>query len=106
MNTTRKTTAEKIQSELERKKQVENQIKRLLQQQRKEERKERDRRYYERGKHIESLVSGADSMTNEQFYKVIEKALNNQFPTKTAHAIPAGQGTDEVAGNGVNPLQE
>ncbi|MDR2572467.1 MAG: hypothetical protein LBD23_19525 [Oscillospiraceae bacterium] len=43
MNTTRKTTAEKIRSEPERKKQVENQIKRLLQQQRKEERKERDR---------------------------------------------------------------
>jgi hypothetical protein len=106
MNTTRKTTAEKIQSELEKKKQVENQIKRLMQQQRKEERKERDRRYYERGKHIENLVSGADSMTNEQFYKIIEKALNKQLPTKTAHAVPAEQGTDEGESNSVNPLQE
>jgi hypothetical protein len=106
MNTTRKTTAEKIQSELERKKQVENQIKRLLQQQRKEERKERDRRYYERGKHVESLVAGADSMTNEQFYKIIEKALNKQFPTKTAHAVPTGQGADERVSNSVNPVTE
>jgi flagellar biosynthesis/type III secretory pathway chaperone len=103
---TRKSTTEKIESVRTQKQQLENQIKRLLQQQRKEERKERDRRYYERGKHVESLVSGADSMTNEQFYKIIEKALNKQFPTKTAHAVPAGQGTDEGTSNSANPLQE
>ena len=96
-----RTTASKIANVQEQIKQLENQRKNLLQEQRKEERKERDRRYYERGKHIESLVSGADSMTDEQFYKVIEKVLNKHFPTKRADTALAPSGADEGKDDGI-----
>ena len=72
----RKTTSEKLQAELEKRQQQDNIIKRLQQIQREEEREENNKRYHRRGKHIESLVEGAGDMTDEQFYKLIETALN------------------------------
>jgi hypothetical protein len=92
---TRKTTAEKIAEVQKRKEQIKNEIKLLQKRERTEEREERDKRYYRRGKHIESLVSGADSMTDEKFYKIIEKALNKHFPTKRADIALAPSGADE-----------
>jgi hypothetical protein len=98
--TTRKTKAERIATVKERKQQLEKEIKRLQQAQRADERDERDKRYYRRGKHIESLVDGSPDMTDEQFYKIIAKALNKHFPTKRADTAPTPSGADESKDEG------
>jgi len=76
----RKTTAEKIQSEQERKKQSDNRIKLLKQQQKVEDRKARTKRLIERGAIIESLIENAGEMTNEQFMAFIADKLGKQLP--------------------------
>jgi translation initiation factor 2 alpha subunit (eIF-2alpha) len=92
----RKTTADKIANVQERKQQLENEMKRLMQQQRKEERKARDRRIFRRGAHIESLVAGSPEMSDEQFYRVIINALGKQFPHKKADSLPTGNNAEQT----------
>jgi len=76
----RKTTAEKIQSEEERKKQSDNRIKLLKQQLKVEDRKKRTRRLIERGAIVESLIESAAEMSNEQFMEFVAAKLGKQLP--------------------------
>jgi len=56
-------------------KQLENRRKRLLQQQKEQERKVRTRRLIERGAILESLLDGAETLTNEEVKAVLSAAL-------------------------------
>jgi len=56
--------------------QYENQKKRLIQQYKEQERKDRTHRLIERGAIAESLIDGAETLTNEQFKSILEIALN------------------------------
>ena len=56
-------------------KQLENRRKRLLQQQKEQERKVRTRRLIERGAILESLLDGAETLTNEEVKTVLSAAL-------------------------------
>ena len=56
--------------------QYENQKKRLIQEHKEQERKDRTRRLIERGAIAESLIDGAETLTNEQFKSILETALN------------------------------
>ena len=56
-------------------KQLENRRKRLLQQQKEQERKVRTRRLIERGAILESLLDGAETLTNEEVKVVLSAAL-------------------------------
>lgn len=98
--TTRKTKEEKITEALERRQELDNVIKRLQQQKREEERKAEYKRHHRRGKHIESLVDGGGEMSDEDFYKIIEKTLSKHFPTKRAGTAPTGSGADESKDEG------
>jgi len=71
----RKTTLEKITSVEEQIRQLENQRKQLLQQQKAANRKARTKRLIERGAILESLISGADALTNEQIKAFLEKTV-------------------------------
>ena len=90
----RKTKDEKITEALERRQELDNVIKRLQQQKREEERKAEYKRHHRRGKHIESLVDGSPGMLDEDFYKIIEKAINKHFPAKRADTAPTPSITD------------
>jgi dynactin complex subunit len=64
--------------------QLENRRRELLQKNREKERKARTKRLIERGAILESLIDGADDMTNEQIQTLLEKALRVQgYPKKT-----------------------
>ena len=67
---------EKIAETKEKITQYENQMKQLLQQQKEQERKTRTRRLIERGAILESLIEGAETLTNEQIKLLLAAALN------------------------------
>ena len=71
-----KTTTEKRITVEEQIRQLENHRKQLIQQEKSEERKARTKRLIERGAITESLITNADTLTNEQFKAVLAKALN------------------------------
>jgi len=56
-------------------KQLENRRKKLLQQQKEQERKDRTRRLIEHGAILESLLDGAENLTNEEIKTVLSAAL-------------------------------
>ena len=70
-----KTKLEKIAGIEETMRQLENQRKQLLQQYKKQERKARTRRLIERGAILESLIDGAEGMTNEELKALLQIAL-------------------------------
>ena len=71
-----KTINEKITETQAKITQYENQKKRLIQEYKDQERKDRTRRLIERGAIAESLIDGAETLTNEQFKSILETALN------------------------------
>jgi hypothetical protein len=71
----RKTTSEKIQSELERKRQIENQIKQLQQRQRKEDERARVNRLCFRGGTVEKFLPELKTFTPEQFGVFLNKVI-------------------------------
>jgi len=77
-----KSTAEKIQFELEKRKKHDNEIKRLQQLQREEEKEIRERRYCKRGGVVEKQLPDLATMTDEQFNIFAEKVLFTE-QTKT-----------------------
>jgi hypothetical protein len=88
----RKTTSEKLQSELAKRRQLDNQIKRLQQQQKADERKALTKRLIERGAIVESLIENPADLTNEQFKALIANALalrEPAFPAKRKNSAPA-----------------
>ena len=71
----KKSIHEKIQAELERKKQIENEIKRLIQKERAEEKKARTHRLCKRGGIVEKLLPELATFTDEQFDVFLNKVL-------------------------------
>ncbi|MCL2671363.1 MAG: DUF3847 domain-containing protein [Clostridiales bacterium] len=77
-----KTTEERILSVQEQIQQLENQRRKLLQEQKEQERKARTKRLIERGAILESLVSNADSYTNDQIKAFLEKTVQSDAARK------------------------
>jgi len=95
----RKTTTQKRLSVEEQIRQLENERKQLIQKEKDEERKARTKRLIERGAIAESLITNADTLTNEQFKAVLAKALN-VVPDK-----PEPAEAESISGS-LNPLTE
>ena len=76
---TRRSTAERIEAEIKRKKQTEEEIKRLLQQQKTEERKARTRRLIIRGGMLESLLPDTIALSDEQFNDFLKRTTANDY---------------------------
>jgi len=72
-----RTLDERIAETKEKISQYENQVKRLIQQQKQAERKTRTRRLIERGAILESLLDGAETLTNEEVKAVLSAALKS-----------------------------
>jgi len=87
--TNRKTTTEKIQAERERKQQIDNEIKRLLQQERAEERKKRNHRICKRGGLLEKLLPDTIALTDEQFEQFLKKVMLNDQTRRTLERYTA-----------------
>ena len=71
----KKTTAEKIQSELEKKKQIETQIKQLQQQEREEKETAKKNRLYKWGCIVEKQLADLATFTDEHFNMFADKVL-------------------------------
>jgi hypothetical protein len=87
-----KTAEEKIESVQEQIRQLENQKKRLMQEQKERERKARTKRLIERGAILESLIDGADALTNEQIRAFLEKTIRTEAARKALANLTAAQG--------------
>ena len=85
----RKTTAEKIEAARIEKAQADARIKKLLQEQKEADRKARTKRLIERGAIAESLIPGADTLTNEQFKAFLEKTVTSSYATRALAEIAA-----------------
>lgn len=88
-----KTKLEKIASIEEQILQLENQKKLLLQKHKEEERKARTKRLIERGAILESLISGADEMSNEQVKNILAAVLSGKVTAQAAIFVPADKDT-------------
>ncbi len=75
---TKRTLDERIAEMKLKKEQAENQLKQLLSKQKEAERKARAHRLIERGAMLESMIDGADALTNEQIKSVLAAALNSE----------------------------
>jgi hypothetical protein len=92
---------EKITSIEEQIAQLKNRQRELTQKHRAQERKERTRRLIERGAIAESLIDGADALTNDEFKSAIERALRQDQPRRTAtEAKPQDGDTTDAGGGG------
>jgi hypothetical protein len=95
---------ERIAATREKISQYENQMKQLLQKQKAQERKERTLRLIERGAILESLIDGADSLTNEQIKTLLEKTVQTDIARKILAGmtppigVPAEQETARAGG--------
>ena len=90
----KKTTNEKILEATEKKQQLENQLKNLLQQQKTEERKARTKRLIERGAILESLIPNAETLENDHIKEILIQALCAPKPPNPAQkqpTLPAAQ---------------
>ena len=67
--------------------QLENQQKQLIQKQKEAERKSRTRRLIERGAILESMIDGADTLTNEGVRNVLIAALKSRTAIDALVAI-------------------
>ena len=86
-----KTNIEKIDSIKLKIQQLENERKKILQAQKETDRKARTKRLIERGAILESLVSGADTFTNDQIKSFLEKTVTTENARKTLDGlIPKG----------------
>lgn len=92
-----KTIDQRIAVTREKISQYEKQIKQLVQKQREAERKARTHRLIERGALLESLLDGADALTNEDIKAVLTAALNSEAAFETLVFIRKRQGAVAVA---------
>ena len=73
---------EKIISIEERIAQLENQRKQLIQKQKADERKARTKRLIERGAILESLIDGAEELTNDQISHILKCTVGSSYGDK------------------------
>jgi len=92
-----KTTVEKIESIQTQIQQLENERKRLLQQQKEQERKARTKRLIERGAILESLISGADTLTDNQIKAFLEKTIQNDTARKILNSVILQDGVSDTS---------
>ena len=77
-----KTRTEKIEGIQAQIQQLENERKKLLQQQKEQERKDKTKRQAERGAILESYISGAGTLTNEQIKSFLQKTIQSEYARK------------------------
>ncbi len=77
-----KNTTKKIEDLKGKIQQLENQKKQLLQKQKANERKARTKRLIERGAILESLISSAANLTNDQIKSFLEKTVTTDYARK------------------------
>jgi len=82
-----RTTHERISNIQVQIQQLENERKRLMQFQKEAERKARTKRLIERGAILESLISGAENLTNEQVKYFLAQVLHSGFAQKALDGI-------------------
>jgi hypothetical protein len=85
--------------------QLENRRRELLQKSKAQERKARTKRLIERGALLESLIDGADELTNEQFKRLIEKMMNNDNAHRTLEETRARSGGEPTGARGKQDAQ-
>jgi hypothetical protein len=103
-----KTIAERIADAKDELRKMENRRKRLIQSQKVEIRRQRTRRLIERGAIVESLIDGADKVTNKQFKSLMGKILTTEQVQRAIAETKAGnddktvetRGRPEERGNG------
>ena len=78
----RKTTAERLADIRERKTQIKNEEKLLIQKHKTEERKVRTRRLIERGAILESLIEDAAEFTNDQIAEILKRTVGSSYGVK------------------------
>ncbi len=76
----RRTLDEMIADTREELRQKENRVKVLLQRQKEENRKATNKRLFERGKMVERLIDGAETLSNEEIEAILTAALNPPAP--------------------------
>ena len=82
-----KTKIERITGIDEQIAQLENQRKKLMQSHKEEERKARTKRLIERGAIVESFISDADALTNEQVQSFLAKTIQTEFARKILNGL-------------------
>lgn len=94
-------TKEELQASIEKAKteirQGENYIKQLRRQNNQQERKQRNHRLIERGAIAESLIDGADELTNEQFKRLLQTAFNSAAVHELAAALRAESAENQTS---------
>ena len=97
-----KTKQEKIAGIQEQITQLENQKKKLIQQEKEAERKARTKRLIERGAILESLIDGADTLTNEQVKTFLVKTIQSDYARRILNGMKPQESADgsKDAGNG------
>ena len=82
-----KTTTQKIENIQAQIQQLENEKKRLTQQQKEIDRKARTKRLIERGAILESMISDAETFTNEQIKLFLEKIIRGETARKILDSV-------------------
>ena len=90
--TTRKTTAEQIESAKLKLEQEKAKMQGLLQRHKSEERKKRTKRLIERGAIVESLIPEPEALTNEQIQIFLTKTIQTEFARRILNQLKAQDG--------------
>ena len=92
----KRTIEEKIEARLEEKRQLEAQIKKLLQEQRTQKNKERTHRLCKRGGLVEKYLPELIELTDDQFQVFINKCLLSNFTMKTLSELVAANDSNNA----------
>jgi len=97
-----KTKQEKTDGIQEQITQLENHKNKLIQQEKEAERKARTKRLIERGAILESLIDGAETLTNEQIKAFLFKTVQSDYARRILNGMKPQESADgsKDAGNG------
>jgi len=96
MAATTKSTSERIQAKKAEMEQKKHELSLLLQRQKKEERKARNHRICRRGAHLESILPDTISLSDERFWRFLEKTVANDFGRRTLATLIAEQDKEDA----------
>jgi uncharacterized coiled-coil DUF342 family protein len=85
-------------------KQEQNKMKGLIQKKNEQERKARTHRLIERGAMLESVIEGAETITNEQIMSLLQRAFGGASVREQANAVHNGN-ANAATPNGANPTE-
>ena len=86
--------------------QLQNNKKRLLQEQKEHDKKARTHRLIERGAMLESLIDGAELLTNEQISELLRKTVGSSYGIKTLDSIKSQDSADSAQRAEVTPAKD